>query len=139
MSRILIVEDHDLSRELLVQLLIERYEVDVASNGAEALKHVDASPPDLILLDLTLPVLDGWSVARRLKTQTSTRTIPILALTAHAMAGDRESAIEAGCDDYMAKPIDEERLFALIDFFLRRPRTPASDVAPPASPAPDPR
>lgn len=114
MSRILIVEDNLSNRELLVQLLEDLYTLDVAGDGQEALECVEKRLPDAILLDLSLPVLDGWAVARRLKADNSTQNIPIIALTAHAMAGDRERALEAGCDDYFPKPIREETLFALL-------------------------
>jgi len=124
MSRVLIVEDNLSNRELLVQLLEDLYTLDVAGDGQEALECVEKRHPDAILLDLSLPVLDGWTVARRLKADDSTRTIPIIALTAHAMAGDRERALEAGCDDYSAKPIQEEILFALLQKHLNSKAAP---------------
>jgi CheY-like chemotaxis protein len=124
MSRILIVEDNLSNRELLVQLLEDLYTLDVAGDGQEAIERVEQRHPDAILLDLSLPVLDGWAVARRLKADDSTRTIPIIALTAHAMAGDRERALEAGCDDYSAKPIQEEILFALLQKHLNSKAAP---------------
>jgi CheY-like chemotaxis protein len=118
MKRILVVEDQELNRELLVQLLGESYDVRTACDGQEALDAVDKFNPDLILLDLSLPVLDGWSVARRLKSQPSTRRIPIIALTAHAMAGDRDQALKAGCDEYLTKPFREDQLFDLLQSIL---------------------
>ncbi len=118
MKRVLIVEDQALNRELLVQLLSAEYEVDTASNGQEALDRVSSFWPDVVVLDLSLPVMDGWTVASRLKSEESTRSIPILALTAHAMAGDREQALQAGCDYYMTKPFQEENLFTVLRYIL---------------------
>ncbi len=118
MKRILVVEDQELNRELLVQLLRETYDLQTACDGQEALDVVEKFNPDLILLDLSLPVLDGWSVARRLKSQPSTRRIPIIALTAHAMAGDRDQALKAGCDEYLTKPFREDQLFDLLQSIL---------------------
>lgn len=118
MKRVLVVEDQELNRELLIQLLAGSYEVETASDGREALSRVESFSPDLVLLDLSLPVLDGWAVARQLKSRPDTRMIPIVALTAHAMAGDRVQALEAGCDEYLTKPFREDDLFNLLDAIL---------------------
>ncbi|MEZ4240238.1 MAG: response regulator [Myxococcota bacterium] len=119
MSRkILLVEDNEMNRDMLSRRLRRRsFDVDLAVDGGEALTKAD-DIPDLILLDMSLPVMDGWTVAGRLKAEERTRSIPIIALTAHAMVGDREKAIAAGCDDYETKPIDFPRLLAKIDHFL---------------------
>ena len=111
MRRILIVEDVDLNRDLLVQLLEEEYELLTAADGAAAVELARRERPDLILMDLSLPVVDGWEATRRLKADAATRAIPVVALTAHAMRGDGERARACGCDDYLTKPIDEDRLF----------------------------
>ena len=114
MSRILLVEDNEMNRDMLSRRLTRRkYEVDVAVDGGQAVVKAE-SVPDLILLDMSLPVMDGWTVATKLKAQDSTRSIPIIALTAHAMVGDREKALAAGCDDYETKPIDFPRLLSKI-------------------------
>lgn len=114
MSRILLVEDNEMNRDMLSRRLTRRkYEVDVAVDGGQAVVKAE-SVPDLILLDMSLPVMDGWTVATKLKAQDSTRGIPIIALTAHAMVGDREKALAAGCDDYETKPIDFPRLLSKI-------------------------
>lgn len=118
MKRILVVEDQELNRELLIQLLAGFYEVETACDGQEALDRVDSFGPDLVLLDLSLPVLDGWTVARQMKSRPATRSIPIVALTAHAMSGDRHQALEAGCDEYLTKPFREEDLFGILNAIL---------------------
>ena len=111
MTTILLVEDNEMNRDMLVRRLQRKgYEVVIAVDGGEGVAMATSSAPDLVLLDMSLPVLDGWEVARRLKAAAETRSIPIIALTAHAMAGDRERAVEAGCDDYDTKPIDLHRL-----------------------------
>jgi len=115
MPRILLVEDNEMNRDMLSRRLRRRgYDVEVAVDGGEAVDKAD-STPDLMLLDMSLPVMDGWTVASKLKAQDGTRAIPIIALTAHAMVGDREKALAAGCDDYETKPIDFPRLLAKID------------------------
>src|SRR3954447_5902583 len=111
MKRILIVEDVHLNRDLLVQLLEEEYELLTAADGAAGVELARRERPDLILMDLSLPVLDGWEATRRLKADAATRAIPVIALTAHAMRGEEERARACGCDDYLTKPIDEDRLF----------------------------
>jgi CheY-like chemotaxis protein len=112
--RVLYVEDNE-DNVYVVKMrleLIEGFEIDVAKDGAEAVAMVAASPPDLILMDLNLPVMDGWEATKRLKADTRTAGIPVIALTAHAMSGDRERALAAGCDDFDTKPIDFDRLIA---------------------------
>lgn len=105
MPRLLLVEDNEMNRDMLSRRLSRRgYEVEVAVDGGQAVEKA-ASQPDLILLDMSLPVMDGWTVATKLKAEEGTRSIPIIALTAHAMVGDREKALAAGCDDYETKPI----------------------------------
>ena len=113
--KILLVEDNELNRDMLTRRL-ERKEFVVicAENGQQGIDMAQSENPDIILMDLSLPVVDGWTAAERLKADTTTQSIPIIALTAHAMKGDREKAIEAGCDDYDTKPIDFERLLGKI-------------------------
>ena len=119
--RILLVEDNEMNRDMLSRRLRRRaFEVDLAVDGGEAIEKASGMP-DLILLDMSLPVMDGWTVAGRLKAESETKQIPIIALTAHAMVGDREKAIAAGCDDYETKPIDFPRLLSKIDQFLTDP------------------
>ncbi|MCG3126326.1 MAG: Polar-differentiation response regulator DivK [Phycisphaerae bacterium] len=121
MKRILIIEDNETNRDMLSRRLTRRgFETLVAADGAEGIATAAARRPDLILMDLSLPVLDGWAAARQLKRAPDTAAIPIIALTAHAMTGDRERAIEAGCDDYDTKPIDIERLTGKIQALLSR-------------------
>src|SRR5262245_29068388 len=111
MKRVLIVEDVEFNRDLLVQLLEEDYETLTAPNGAAGVELAERECPDLILMDLSLPVIDGWEATRRIKANPALRHIPIIALTAHAMMGDEDKARAAGCDDYLSKPIDEDLLF----------------------------
>ena len=120
MKTILIVEDVDMNRELLVQLLEERYRLVIAEDGRAALACAAEEKPDLILMDLSLPVMDGWEATRQLKAEQSTRSIPVIALTAHAMSGDRQKAVEAGCDDFDTKPIELVRLLEKIEHWLGR-------------------
>jgi two-component system, cell cycle response regulator DivK len=120
--KLLIVEDNEFNRDMLSRRLIRRgYEVVLAVDGAEGLAMAGSERPDLILLDMSLPVLDGWEVARRIKAADTTRGIPIVALTAHAMAGDEARARSAGCDDFDTKPIDIERLLGKIGTWLEAP------------------
>jgi CheY-like chemotaxis protein len=115
MQRILIVEDNEMNRDMLSRRLLHKgFEVSIAKDGLEGLERARDESPDLILLDLSLPLKDGWEVARDLKEDAKTRAIPVIALTAHAMTGDREAALEAGCDDYDTKPIDMPRLLGKI-------------------------
>ena len=118
MKTILIVEDVEFNLELLVQLLEDDYTVLTASDGAAGITLAERMRPDLILMDLSLPVIDGWEATRRIKANAVLRAIPIIALTAHAMGGDEEKAKAAGCDDYLSKPIDEELLYAKLRTFL---------------------
>lgn len=119
MATILLVEDHQEIWDFLSRRLKRRgYEVVVAQDGQEGLDKVRSEKPDLVLLDMNLPVMDGWTVAQTLKGDPATNAIPIIALTAHAMAGDREKAMGAGCDDYHAKPIDFSQLVNQIEAAL---------------------
>jgi CheY-like chemotaxis protein len=121
MARILLVEDNENIRDILVRRLSKRgYDVVTAGDGEAACAAARTVRPDLVLLDMHLPVLDGWEAARRLKTADDTRAIPIVALTADAMQGDREKALQAGCDDYETKPIDLPVLLAKIQGLLQR-------------------
>jgi len=118
MKRILIVEDVELNRDLLIQLLEDDYELTIAADGGAGVEKAASERPDLILMDLSLPVLDGWEATRRIKADTATAAIPVIAITAHAMSGDEEKARAAGCDDFMTKPIDEDVLFAKLRRWL---------------------
>lgn len=116
---ILLVDDDLYSREMTTKLLkADGYRVSHAINGEDALENVVRDPPDVVLMDLSLPVLDGWEATRRLKTRPESEQIPVIALTAHAMRGDRERALEAGCDDYLAKPFDYSELRAKLESLL---------------------
>ena len=116
MPKILLVEDNEWNRDMLSRRLQRRgYEVLIALDGGEGMAKAQAEVPDLILMDMSLPVVDGWEATRRLKADPVTQGIPIIALTAHAMSGDREKALEAGCDDYDTKPTDLPRLLAKIE------------------------
>ena len=118
-ARILYVEDNDDNVYMLTRRLRRKgYDVAAAADGEQGIEMARASAPSLILMDLSLPVLDGWQAARRLKAAPETRHIPIIALSAHAMEGDRESALAAGCDDYDTKPVDFARLLAKIEALL---------------------
>jgi two-component system, cell cycle response regulator DivK len=115
---VLIIEDQELNRDLLVQILEDFYAVIAANDGAEGLARAESARPDLILMDFGMPVMDGWEATRRIKAQPALRGIPIIAITSHAMVGDEAKARQAGCDDYMAKPIDEDQLLAKIRHFI---------------------
>lgn len=119
MKTVLIVEDVDFNRELLVQLLEDDYHLLVAKDGAEAVKTARDRQPDLILMDLSLPRIDGWEATRRIKADAAAGHIPVIAVTAHAMQGDEERAMASGCDDYLHKPIDEQVLFQKLEAYLR--------------------
>ena len=120
MRKILIVEDNEMNREMLTRRLERRgYEIVIAVDGAKGLEIAREQKPDLILMDMSLPVVDGWEATRILKADHQLKEIPVIALTAHAMANDREKAIEAGCDDYDTKPIDLPRLLGKIDALLQ--------------------
>jgi two-component system, cell cycle response regulator DivK len=119
MATILLVEDNDLNRDMLSRRLSRRgYEVQVSVDGAQGIEMARSLRPDLILMDLDLPGIDGLEATRRLKAETDTREIPVVALTANAMAGDRERALAAGCDDYDSKPVDVTRLLDKIQALL---------------------
>ncbi len=118
MKKILVVEDHELNMDLIVQLLEDKYQVLTATDGAAGIKLAEQERPDLILMDLSLPVMDGWEAARRLKANADLKHIPVIALTAHVMMGDEDRARECGCDDYLTKPLDEDLLFEKLDRFL---------------------
>ena len=121
MAKILLVEDNEMNRDMLSRRLERRgYQVIIAVDGEEGSRLAFLEKPDLILMDMSLPVLDGWEVTRQLKAAPQTRSIPIIALTAHAMAGDREKALEAGCDDYDTKPVEMSRLLTKIQLLLSR-------------------
>lgn len=112
MKKILIVEDTEMNRDLLVQLLEDNYELAEAVNGREGLEKAASEKPDLILLDIGLPEMDGWEVSAKLKEDDQLKGIPVIAVTAHAMAGDEERAYAQGFDGYLPKPIDEDELWA---------------------------
>ena len=117
-KHVLIVEDVDLNRDLLSQLLEDEYRLTTAVDGAEGLEVAAREQPDLILMELSLPVVDGWEATRRLKADPALARIPVIALTAHAMRGDEERAREAGCDDFLSKPLNEDVLFAALRRWL---------------------
>ena len=119
MPKILLVEDNEMNRDMLSRRLKRRgYEVVIAVNGAEGVDKANSITPDLILMDMSLPVMDGWQATKNIKADPATNSIPIIALTAHAMSGDREKALQAGCDDYDTKPIELPRLLTKIKTFL---------------------
>jgi len=118
-TRVLLVEDNELNRDMLVRRLTRRgFEMLVAVDGAQAVEMTRQERPDIVLMDLSLPVLSGWEAAKQLKTDPATAAIPILALSAHAMAGDELGALEAGCDDYDTKPVDLPRLLGKMQALL---------------------
>jgi CheY-like chemotaxis protein len=118
MKTILIVEDVEFNLDLLVQLLEDDYAILTASDGAAGIALAERTHPDLILMDLSLPVIDGWEATRQIKADEVLKQIPVIALTAHAMRGDDAKAKESGCDDYLTKPLDEDLLFAKLAEFL---------------------
>ncbi len=121
MTKILLVEDNQMNRDMLSRRLARKgYEVVIAIDGQQGVAMARSETPDLILMDMSLPVLDGWEATRQLKTAPETQAIPIIALTAHAMAGDREKAVKAGCNDYDTKPIELPRLLEKIEALLVR-------------------
>ena len=121
MAKILLVEDNEMNRDMLSRRLERRgYEVVIAVDGAEGIEKAGTEAPALILMDMSLPVVDGWDATRRIKDSPATRAIPVIALTAHAMSGDREKAVEAGCDDFDTKPVDLARLLGKIEALLAR-------------------
>jgi len=119
MAKILLVEDNPMNRDMLSRRLARKgYEVVIAIDGQQGIDMARSETPDLVLMDMSLPVVDGWEATRRLKSAPETRSIPVIALTAHAMAGDREKAVEAGCNDYDIKPIELPRLLGKIEALL---------------------
>jgi CheY-like chemotaxis protein len=119
MPKILLVEDNEMNRDMLSRRLERRgYEVVIAVDGEQGVALAQSTHPDLILMDMSLPVIDGWEATRRLKAKEGVKSTPIIALTAHAMSGDREKALEAGCDDYDTKPIELPRLLGKIEALL---------------------
>ena len=119
MTKILLVEDNEMNRDMLSRRLVRKgYEVSIAVDGRQGVEMAQTAQPDLILMDMSLPVLDGWEATRQLKNTDATRHIPVIALTAHAMSGDRERALEAGCDDYDVKPVELPRLLGKIQAAL---------------------
>ena len=126
MAKVLLIEDNEMNRDMLSRRLQRKgYDVFMAADGEQGVAAARAERPDLILMDMSLPVLDGWEATRLLKADPATRAIPIIALTAHAMSGDREKALEAGCDDYDTKPIEWPRLLGKIEAALQRRGTTA--------------
>ena len=122
-AKILLVEDNEMNRDMLSRRLVRNgYEVLIAIDGGEGLAKARAESPDLILMDMSLPGLDGWEATRQLKAEPGTRGIPVIALTAHAMAGDKQKALSAGCDDFDTKPVELPRLLTKIQALLQRPR-----------------
>jgi CheY-like chemotaxis protein len=121
MVKILLVEDNEMNRDMLSRRLIRKgYQVVMAVDGQDGVEQAHSTAPDLILMDMSLPVIDGWEATRQLKSADSTQGIPIIALTAHAMSGDREKALAAGCDDYDTKPVDLPQLLAKIEALLTK-------------------
>jgi two-component system, cell cycle response regulator DivK len=123
MPKILLVEDNEMNRDMLSRRLSRKgYDVVLAVDGVEGVERARSEAPDLILMDMSLPVKDGWSATREIRADAGTAAIPIIALTAHAMSGDREKALEAGCDDYDTKPIEFARLLEKIEVRLNGAR-----------------
>ncbi|MGA9574559.1 MAG: response regulator [Lysobacterales bacterium] len=119
MARILIVEDNEMNRDMLSRRLTRKgYEVEVAIDGQQGVDMATALLPDVVLMDMSLPIIDGWAATKALRRNEATKTLKIIALTAHAMDGDRQKALQAGCDDYDTKPIDLKRLLEKIEAFL---------------------
>ncbi len=117
-ARVLIVDDNDLNRELVSQLLEDDYTIETACNGAEAIEVVASFEPEVVLMDLSMPVMDGWEATRRLRTNGANRGLKIIALTAHALPDEIERAMAAGCDGFLTKPIDDEALIERIEELL---------------------
>jgi CheY-like chemotaxis protein len=118
-TKILLVEDDEMNRDMLSRRLLKRnFEVVIATDGEQGVAMAGSENPDLILMDMSLPGIDGWTATRQVKSDETTRSIPVIALTAHAMAGDREKALEAGCDDFDTKPVELQRLLGKIEALL---------------------
>lgn len=125
MSKILLIEDNEMNSDMLSRRLQRKgHDVIVAVDGVQGIELAHAQKPDLILMDMSLPVMDGWEATKQLKNTTETRDIPIIALTAHAMAGDREKCLEVGCDDYDTKPVEFSRLLGKIQTLLAKTVSP---------------
>lgn len=125
MPKILLVEDNEMNRDMLSRRLQKRgYEVVIAEDGEQGVRLAQSEAPALVLMDMSLPVLDGWEATRQLKADPATRSIPVIALTAHAMAGDRERALEAGADDFDTKPVELTRLLEKIEVLLAKKPAP---------------
>jgi CheY-like chemotaxis protein len=125
MAKILLVEDNEMNRDMLSRRLARKgYEVVVAVDGQEGIDSAQTFLPDLIIMDMSLPVIDGWTATRMLKANATTKHIPIIGFSAHAMVGDRERGMEAGCDDYDTKPVEFSRLLGKIEALLKRAATP---------------
>ena len=121
LAKVLLVEDNEMNRDMLSRRLARRgFDVVMAVDGKQGVEMAKTETPDLILMDMSLPVLDGWGATRQIKAEASTRSIPLIALTAHTMAGDRDKALEAGCDDYDTKPIELTRLLEKMDRLLHQ-------------------
>ena len=119
MAKLLLVEDNEMNRDMLSRRLQRRgFEVVFAMDGEQGIAMASSAKPDLILMDMSLPVIDGWEATRRLKADPATKGIPIIAITSHAMAGDRRQALDAGCDDYDTKPVELDRLLGKISALL---------------------
>ncbi|HWK90314.1 MAG TPA: response regulator [Longimicrobium sp.] len=130
MTKILLVEDNEMNRDMLSRRLERRgYAVVLAVDGRSGVEMALSHAPDLVLMDMSLPVLDGWEATRQIKAAPATRHLPVIALTAHAMSGDRAKALEAGCDDYDTKPIELPRLLGKIEALLGTPAAPAEPAA----------
>lgn len=119
MAKVLLVEDNEMNRDMLSRRLVRRgFEVIFAIDGQQGVDLAKSESPDIILMDMSLPVIDGWEATRRVKADNVTKGVPVIGLTAHAMSGDREKAIEAGCDDYDTKPVELERLIGKMEKLL---------------------
>jgi two-component system, cell cycle response regulator DivK len=119
MAKVLLVEDNEMHRDMLARRLVRRgFEVVSALNGKQGVDLARSEKPDIILMDMSLPIMDGWDATRCVKSDDATRSVPVIALTARAMSGDREKAIEAGCDDYDTKPVEFDRLIGKIERLL---------------------
>ena len=125
MAKILLVEDNEMNRDMLKRRLTRKgYDVSIAEDGAQGVNLAQSLMPDLILMDMSLPVMDGWQATREIKANAKTQEIPVIALTAHAMAGDREKCLAAGCDDYDTKPVEFPRLLEKIETHIKKEATP---------------
>jgi two-component system cell cycle response regulator DivK len=119
MAKVLLVEDNEMNRDILSRRLSRRgYVVVFAMDGQQGIEMADSEKPDIVLMDMSLPVMDGWEATRRIKSDDAMRNLPVIGLTAHAMSGDREKALEAGCDDYDTKPVELDRLIEKIERLL---------------------